>query len=181
MNRLLPAAIAAAVLVLAGCASPDPAAQFLETHELDGLSGKELVEQLDTSSQPRPLPYVASVREDEVLLGDESTEVSVALPDDEFYLSIAPFVETTHECYYHSLATCQGEMVEQDVTVPITDDAGAVLVDEAATTYPNGFVGFWVPRNISGTIEVTAGDLSGSVPFGSSDGDPTCITTLQLS
>lgn len=180
MNRLLPAAIAAAALVLAGCASPDPAAQFLETHGLAGLSGKEVVDQLDASDTPRPLPYVASVREDEVVLGDETTEVTLDLPEDEFYLSIAPFVSSTHDCYYHSLATCQGELVETEADVTITAEDGSVLVSETVTTYPNGFVGFWVPRDSAGTIEVTVGDLTGSVPFTTSDGDPTCITTLQL-
>ena len=29
-------------------------------------------------------------------------------------------------------------------------------------------------------IEISQGDLTGSVPFSTSEGDPTCITTLQL-
>ena len=115
-----------------------------------------------------------------MVVGNGAEEVSVPLPDDELYVSIAPFVETTHECYFHSLATCQGELVGEPVEVTITDAGGDVLVQETTTTYSNGFVGFWLPRDVEGTIEISAGDLTGSVPFATSEGSPTCVTTLQL-
>jgi len=95
-------------------------------------------------------------------------------------VSIAPYIETTHECYFHSLATCQGELVDEPVDVRITDADGAVLVEESATTYANGFVGYWLPEDVEGTIEITQGDLSGNVPFSTTEGSPTCVTTLQL-
>lgn len=171
--------LVAAVLAVAGC-SAEPDEDPLAAYGLAGLTGQEIVEQLDTSTEARPLAFGASVREDEVLLSDGSTETSVPLPEDVQYLSIAPYLTTTHDCYYHSLATCQGELVGQDVHVTITDDAGEVLVDETATTYTNGFVGFWVPRDVTGTITVTADGLTGAIPFTTEPGSPTCLTTLQL-
>lgn len=181
MRKVTLAGIAAAALALAGCGAPTSAEDdLLAQHDLDGLTGQEIVDQLDASDQARPLAFGASVREDAVLISDESTEVAVDLPDDVYYVSIAPWVEGTHECYYHSLATCQGELVDVPVAVTITDDDGTVLVDETATTYANGFVGFWLPRDISGTIEVAYEDYSGAVDFTTTDGSPTCVTTLQL-
>ncbi len=172
--------IALAALLLAACGSSGSEDPVLADLGLDGMSGQELVEYLDQSEESRPLAFGASVREFEVLVSDGQTEVDVPLPEDAHYVSVAPFVESTHDCYYHSLATCQGELVGERVDVTITDDDGAVLVQETATTYANGFVGFWLPRDVTGTIEVKRGDLAGSVPFSTSEGDPTCITTLQL-
>lgn len=169
-----------AALALSGCASGTADDDLLARLGLDGRTGREIVEQVDASPDARPLAFAASVREDAVLVSDGETEVAVGLPEGEQYVSIAPYVEHTHECYYHSLATCQGELAEVEVEVTITADDGEVLVDEVTKTYANGFVGFWVPKGVTGTIEVSSGDLTGSVPFTTDEGSATCITTLQL-
>lgn len=182
-RNALAAGLLAAVLVLAGCGSAavaPPDDPFLVEHDLAGLTGQEIVDRLEASDEPRPLAFGASVRETEVLLSDGATEVAVDLPEDRYYVSVAPFVDSTHECYFHSLATCQGELVEVPIQITITDDAGEVLVDDDPTTFTNGFVGYWLPRDLEGTIEVTYDGLSGTVPFSTADGEPTCITTLQL-
>lgn len=169
-----------AALALGGCGSADPGTDLLAEHDLAGLTGREIVERLDSSDRARPLPLGASVLEDEVVLTDGETQVAVALPRDEHYVAVAPYVEHTHECHHHSLATCQGELVGQAVHVTITAEDGTVLVDEDTTTRTNGFVGFWLPRDTAGTIEVVAAGRRGSAPFSTGDGDPTCVTTLRL-
>lgn len=175
----LAAVVVAATAVLAGCSATSDD-DVLADLGLDGLTGQEIVTRLDTSTDSRPLNFTASVREDEVLVGDGTAEVAVPLDEGEFYVSIAPYIETTHECYFHSLATCQGELVDEPVEVTITDADGVVLVEESATTYSNGFVGYWLPEDVEGTIEITQGDLSGNVPFSTTEGSPTCVTTPQL-
>ena len=184
MRTLLPALLLAAAL--AGCSTPapgtaDPGAALLARHDLAGLSGREMVELLDASPEERPLPFGASVRPDEVVVGDGSAEVGVPLPGDEFYVSIAPYRRHTHDCFHHNLATCRGEMSHRDVSVTFRDAAGRVLLEDEATTGANGFAGFWLPRDVTGTVTVTTdqGD-AGTVPFGTGDDDPTCITTLRL-
>jgi hypothetical protein len=162
-------------------ASSSAEEQLLAEHGLEGLSAQEIVEELDRSPQPRPLSLGASVQADQLLLTDEDTEMTLALPDDVFYLSVAPYVSSTHDCYNHSLATCQGELAEEQIQVTITDDSGEVLVDEEVTTYTNGFAGFWLPRGTSGTVEVDHEGRSGTAGFSTDVGDPTCMTTLQLS
>lgn len=148
---------------------------------LEGLGAVEIVDALDASTQPRPLPFGASVNASQVLLTDGEQEVALDLPEEEFYLSVAPFVDSTHDCYFHSLATCQGELTEEPVQVTITDADGAVLVQEEVTTGSNGFAGFWLPRDITGTIEIQHEGRTGAVDFGTDDESPTCLTTLQLS
>ena len=59
-------------------------------------------------------------------------------------------------------------------------DAGVALVDAERTTYTNGFVSFWLPRNITGTITVAADGRTGSVPFATNSDSPTCLTTLKM-
>lgn len=154
---------------------------LLAEHGLQGLSAVEIVDTLDASSTPRPLALGASVKARQVMLTNGVEEVVLDLPADKFYVSIAPFVDSTHECYFHSLGTCQGELTQEPVQVRIADAGGEVLVDAQVTTGANGFVGFWLPRDISGTIEVQHDGRSGSVDFTTDDDSPTCITTLQLS
>ena len=191
------AGVAALAVVLAGCsstpaatapASQKPAGQTATTGTSDvlaslglsGLTGEQIVEKIDQDPTARPLKMKASVRPDKVILGDGQSEVSVPLTDKGFYLSIAPFADQTHECYFHSLATCKGEMAKKDVHVTIKDASGKVLVDEDATTDTNGFVGFWLPRDISGTVTLTADGKTGTVPFATGKEDATCLTTLQV-
>lgn len=84
------------------------------------------------------------------------------------------------KCYNHSLATCQGELANEDVTVTIVDDQGKVLVDKQGKTYANGFVGVWLPRDARGTVTVTHDGVRGSAPFATTEGSPSCMTTLRL-
>ena len=48
---------------------------------------------------------------------------------------MAPWTTTTHDCFHHSLSGCQGELVNTPVQVLITDAAGTVLVEDAASTF----------------------------------------------
>jgi hypothetical protein len=129
----------------------------------------------------RPTDLMASVQTGELVLTDGQQEATMALPQGKSYVSIAPFVDETHDCFYHSLTTCLGEMSGEDVDVVITDsETGEAVVDESTTTFDNGFVGFWVPSDISGTIEVTAEGKTGATEFSTKSDGPTCVTDLQL-
>lgn len=179
----------AVVLSLSACSSADdeqaaaqPSSAVLTEHDLDGKSTEQIIEELDKGADDKTAQLVGSVRYDELQLTDQESGEELTLPmDDEFYLAIAPYVEKTHECYYHNLASCQGELVDQQLDVTITADDGEVLVDETVTTYQNGFVGFWLPRDIAGTISVSYDGKSVEAPFATGADDPTCVTTLQLS
>ncbi len=199
MNRAHTAILTAVSLlslgVVAGCsAATEPttappatsqvvtgdAEAILSAHGLSGKSPREVVEALDQDPAARPLSLMASVRYDEVTLDDGATQATLPLDGDEFYISVAPYENRTHDCYFHSLGTCQGELTDTDVHVTVVSDDGETLVDEDATTYANGFVGFWVPKDIKGTVTVTKDGTTGEVEFSSDEEGATCITTLQL-
>jgi len=184
--------LAAALLALAGCASssteatsPEPAAEsILAAYDLDGLDGRAIVDRLDRLPvADRPTTLRASVRPGELLLSEAGSDdqTVVDLPDDLFYLAVAPYIERTHDCYYHSLTTCRGELAGQDMRVMITERAtNQVLVDTTTTTFDNGFVGFWLPSGIDATITVAYEGYTASGDISTGPDDPTCLTTLRL-
>ena len=115
------------------------------------------------------------------MLSRGAQQVSLAIPSDRFYLSVAPYVDGTHDCFHHSLTTCKGEIAGQEVQVRIVDEAhDEVLVDEVRTTFANEFVGFWLPRDINGILQITYGSKSGQTRITTAEKSPTCLTTLRL-
>ncbi|MGM0386437.1 MAG: CueP family metal-binding protein [Actinomycetota bacterium] len=186
MRKSLFTAATIGMLVMSGCAATQPEASdqetaFLEPFGLEGSDAQEIVAALDQTNEDREAGLAASVRYDTVLFATPDGETELALPDEAFYVSLAPYVENTHECYYHNLASCQGELVGEDIDVTITAADGEVLVDETVTTYENGFVGFWLPKDIEGSITVAWDGLTTTAPIATGPEDPTCLTTLQLS
>lgn len=99
---------------------------------------------------------------------------------DKFYLSFAPYVQQTHPCFNHRLSGCQVDLANTAFNVKITDKQGAVIVHKNVTSYQNGFVGVWLPRNTEGTIEVTYQGRVAQAPFATYDDSQTCMTTLRL-
>ncbi|MFX0539155.1 CueP family metal-binding protein [Ornithinimicrobium sp. Y1847] len=163
-------------------ALPTEVTAMLATYGLEEVSDvRDAVDALDQLDETRPLSVHASVRTDEVIFIDGEDEYAVPVPGDEVYVSIAPYEQHTHECHYHALGGCQGELVDEEMHVTITTNDGDVLVDEEATTWTNGFIGFWLPQDTQGVVSVTRGELSGETEFDTGEGGATCITTLQLS
>lgn len=201
MKRLV-IATGVSALLLAGCApqsgtttstAPDataPAAPavpaearpLLAAYGLDGKDPEELVDHLDRLAvKDRPADLKASVRPDQLVISSGTQEFTLAIPADRFYLSVAPYVSRTHECFHHSLTTCAGELAGKDVHVTIVDEAnGSVLVDGTHSTFDNGFVGFWLPRGVDATLRVAYGGKAGETRIGTGKDAPTCLTTLRL-
>ena len=198
MNRARTALLTAVSLLalggLAGCSAATQSAPvatatqavagdaeaLLSAHGLAGKSPREVVEALDQDPAARPLPLRASVRYDEVMLDDGTTQASLPLGGDEFYLSVAPYENGTHDCYFHNLGTCQGELAQADVHITVVSEDGTTLVDKDTTTYANGFVAVWIPKDIKGTVTVTKDGKTGEVAFSSDKEGATCVTTLQM-
>lgn len=154
---------------------------LLESLGVDGLSGRQIVDHLErVAGAERRSEIIASVRTDELVVSDGTRDVVVPLPEDVFYVSVAPYVSATHDCFYHSLTTCQGELSNEPVDVTITSSTGEVLHDGQVTTFDNGFVGFWLPRGAEGTIELDHEGRTGTHTFSTDADAPTCVTTAQL-
>ena len=165
-------------------ATSTAADEILAAHGLEGLTTREVIDTLDaTPLDERADDLMASIRPDALLLTSaDGTEASLPMPEDAFYVSIAPYVETTHDCYFHSLTTCTGELGGEELDVVVTDLAtGEVLVDEALTAQPNGFVGLWLPRDLEVDVQIQRDGLAASTTLSTADvEDATCVTTMQL-
>ena len=201
--RTRPAALATGViavsLLITGCSAAEHAASpevaqgetgrsedlgVAEEFGLAGLDAREVIEKLDTTTlADRPEGLQASIRPDElVLVGASGQDEVLPMPDDEMYIAFAPYVNQTHECTFHAPNSCVGEMQDAAIEVTVTDKAsGEVYVDERTVTYDNGFIGYWLPRDVDATIAVAADGKTGSVDITTRGADaPTCITTLRI-
>ncbi|WP_425556540.1 CueP family metal-binding protein [Gordonia alkaliphila] len=192
MLATLVAAVALTV-ALVGCGSSDtdtaapssaPSTEtFLAEHGLAGLDAQEIIDKLDaTPVTERPTDLMASVRPTALVLSDGGQEVTLPLPADTFYVSFAPYVTQTHECHFHSLTTCLGELRSTPITVKAIDDrTGTVLVDRQQQTFDNGFAGLWLPKNIDATLTVSGEGRTASQAISTRGlDDATCLTTLHL-
>lgn len=187
--RSLLLALVTALLLLSGCSGTDASStrgeggELVAEHGLAGLDAREVVERLDAMPvADRPSDLMASVRPDVLVLSDlGGREVELAMPKDEVYVSVAPYRAHTHDCHFHSLTTCEGELSDQPVTVRLTGPDGEVLVDETRRTFDNGFVGLWVPRGIEATLTLEhEGRTATAAVSTRRDDDATCITTMHL-
>lgn len=196
MKRLVTALLSATVLVLSGCAAStdDPGSQstssasagsvddVLASHGLAELDTVELIDRLDRlAGAERPTELMAAVLADRLVLTAGPDEVSRELPADRFYLSVAPYASRTHDCFNHSLTTCTGELADTPVEIRVVDrETGEVLMEEERTTFANGFVGLWLPREVEATLTVSSDAGRGAVDISTSDDAATCLTTLKL-
>ena len=157
---------------------------MLKDHGLAGLDAREIIDRLDAlPTAERPDDLIVSIRPNELMLTDAAQrETTLPMPDDQFYVSIAPYENQTHDCYFHSLTTCAGEIQNADVHMLVTDaDSGDILIDETRTTFDNGFVGLWLPRDTDVTVAIEYDGRSATTDLSTSnDDDTTCVTTMQL-
>lgn len=180
--------LTALLLLLSGCSTASTTAagqqDLVVEHDLQGLEAREVIDRLEaTPVSERPTGLIASVQPEAVLLSDaEGNEERLPLPEDAFYLSVAPYLEQTHECHFHSLTTCRGELGNEDVTVRVVSDKdGSVVLDQTVRTQDNGFAGLWLPANMqSATLTVEYEGRRASTPITTGADAPTCLTTLQL-
>ena len=139
---------------------------------------KELVQDYSASNIENES---ASITSDELIVTDnEENQFTYELPEDEFFVSIAPFINQTHPCENHSLTGCQGEMVDEEFDVYIEDSKGNVIIDQTMKSLSNGFIDLWVPRDETYQVAITHEDKIAESEFSTFKKDNTCITTMQL-
>ncbi|MFJ2471056.1 CueP family metal-binding protein [Glutamicibacter sp. NPDC087583] len=187
-----------ALAVLAGCstaaapvAQPEPTVvaaedtgQFLADLGLEGLDAKAAIDRLDRLPQEqRPENFTAMVQPTQLVLADASGRTAnLPLPEGQYYLSAAPYVDQTHSCHFHSLTTCLGQLQGRQMEVKaVNAETGDVLVDQGMETFDNGFIGLWVPRGITLDLEFTYQGKSAKTTVSTAgQSSATCLTELRL-
>jgi hypothetical protein len=153
---------------------------LLEAYDLDGKSTKQLVEYLEDKLD-EPYGLNASINSDSLIIKDNREQVTIDLDEDLFYLSMAPYFNQTHPCGIHSLITCRGELKNETFKVKITNSAtDEVIMNKSMTSYHNGFIGVWLPKDQTFTIEIEKDGSYATATVETSSGSNTCLTTLKL-
>ncbi|QWU15432.1 hypothetical protein SAMN04487895_12438 [Paenibacillus sophorae] len=123
----------------------------------------------------------ASITSDELTVtADNNDKTTYSLPKNEFFVSIAPYVNKTHPCATHSLTGCQGEMANEKFNVTITDRDGKVVIKDELQSFDNGFIDFWLPRDQTFHVTIEHGGKSSESEISTFEDDNTCISTMQL-
>lgn len=158
-------------LAWADAPSPSPAA-------LDGVDAVEAIELANAWKGSDVTSYATT--EAVFFTFPDGTEVTVPMPDDQVFISVAPYLQRTHPCTTHYMSGCQGELVDQPVHVRAVRPDGSVLLDEVMNTEGNGFLDLWLPRGEAFMLEVAVEGYATQGIIGTSSGSPTCITTMQM-
>lgn len=170
MKKQLSVLTLMSVLVLASCGSL--------TNNTNQEEVKTLIE---TYSGHQTAAESASVTGTSLIITEENgEETTYDLPEDEFFVSIAPFKEVTHPCTNHSLTGCQGELTDQSFDISIENTEGEVFYQETKRTGENGFIDLWLPRHDTFFVEITQENKRATAEITTFDDSPTCITTMQL-
>ena len=155
---------------------PVSAESILERLDLNDQELTSIVMALDERLD-EPQDIGARITGEALLLYQGEDEVSVPLPEDLFFVSIAPYINDVHPCQVHNLITCRGELYGETMLITITLNDGSVLYSEERTTQANGFIGLWLSAGIEGTLSVEMPNRSVSYPISTYTNSDTCITT----
>ncbi|WP_404851285.1 hypothetical protein [Dietzia kunjamensis] len=101
-RRAAIAFLTAGALTLAGCSTgpadnavPKPPPASLKSYGLAGLDAAQIIEKLDTMPvADRPEDLLASVQPTELRVNSEVRSLTLSMPEDQFYLSVAPDTQT---------------------------------------------------------------------------------------
>ncbi|GAA0134520.1 hypothetical protein YSY43_13600 [Paenibacillus sp. YSY-4.3] len=115
-----------------------------------------------------------------IVTNQDNSQLIYTLPKDEFFVSIAPYIDQTHPCATHSLTGCRGELVSKEFEVYIEDSEGNVIRDDKLTSNSHGFIDLWLPRDKEYHISITQNEKTVESKFSTFESDDTCITTMQL-
>lgn len=180
-NKVLPIIligllVVVSVFVFSAVQTRSAEAKFLEKYNLAGMDVKAIVKELD-SKIDEPKELSSSIDGKFLTLQDGESKVELKVPEDSFYLSFAPYENSTHPCGFHSLSGCRSELVNVVVHVLITDAQGKVIIDEDMETMDNGFIGVWLPRDVNLSLTATYNGKVASAPISTFAESETCLTT----
>lgn len=170
-------------ILLVGCSGEtavDDSSPIIEQQEVQKET-QDIKQIVQDYSGSKVEGETASISSTQLIVTDsKKNETVYDLPEDEFFVSIAPFENQTHPCEIHSLTGCQGEMVNTEFDVYIEDTEGNIVFEDTVTTPENGFIDLWVPRDRDYNITIEHEGKSVESEFSTFKEDGTCITTMQL-
>ncbi len=179
MKKHIMLAITISILVFLAACNGNSEDETLNTAENAYDNIKELV---DDYSGNTTTGKTASITSTELIVTDsDNNATAYDLPAEEFFVSIAPFINETHPCDIHSLTGCQGEMTNESFDIYIEDMDGNVVLDDTINSEANGFIDLWLPRNQTFNVDIAYEGKQVNSEISTFEEDGTCITTMHLS
>jgi hypothetical protein len=166
------ASVAIALMLAAGCGGNRP-------ESADGETIRQLVSDLSSGKAEAAAASISST--ELVVTGADGKRTVYELPGDAFFVSIAPYIETTHPCAIHSLTGCRGELPNTEFDLLIEDASGGKVLEQSVVSQGNGFIDLWLPRNQTFRVTIIREGLTAVALISTFEKDPTCITTMKLS
>lgn len=168
--------IAAGAYLYAGNGSREGAASDAST---DTAALKQMVQDYSSRSLTAESASISSTQL--IVKEADGKSASYSLPEDEFFVSIAPYVNKTHPCAIHSLTGCQGEMTEEEFSVSVQDAEGNQVMDkQTVKSQPNGFIDLWLPRDKTYNVTIEQDGKKAESEISTFEQNDTCVTTMQL-
>lgn len=151
---------------------------LLRKFKLSKSNVVEMVEQLEGIEKGL---LNASVTSEYVVLNDGDHSAKVKIPDDQFFLAFAPYINQTHPCVEYNLNSCHGELANQTFLVSIITPSGDIILQEEMVSADNGFVTIWLDKNIEANLTVEYNNLKAKTFISTNKDSNNCLTTpLQL-
>src|SRR5699024_12825287 len=127
MKKYLMPTLLGLIFILAGCGN-------------DSVSNESNIKEMVSELSASNIVESASINDQTLIVQDDGDENVYTLPDDEFFVSIAPYISYTHPCEFHSLIGCQGELMNEEMDVKITDEDRVVNGDVKLTSLGYGYL-----------------------------------------
>jgi len=162
--------------ILKGIINKNTNSDQLAEFGFNNITIEELVQGLDSNDINKP-NLSASITGTHLLLANADKSVKIPLSNDKFYVSFAPYINNTHTCSNHNLITCTSELKNESFHVLILDETGKAIIDKYVQSMDNGFIGMWMPKNITGKLIVSYNGLKASTNITTFNDSNTCITT----
>ena len=166
-----------ATIMLAACGK-ETINEGNSSKENEAQNIKELVSDYSTRNVQAESASITSKQL--IVTESDGSESVYDLPKNDFFVSIAPYVNKTHPCANHSLTGCQGELKEKEFDVYIEDMEGNVMIDDTLKSHSNGFIDLWLPRDKTYKVKIGYDGQMAESEFSTFTKDNTCITTMQL-
>lgn len=170
--------ITALSIILIACS--EDSEKIKNSQSSESVSYDELKELIAAYGDRKVLSDAASITGEFLIIteGDEQSEIP--LPEDEFFVSIAPYETYTHECAIHSLTGCQGELVNESFNVTVIDEKKNIVLKEEKNSGVNGFIDLWLPKNQKLNVLIEKEGKTVEKEITTFEDSYTCITTMKL-
>lgn len=129
-------------------------------------------------TRPKITSYITST-ELHIIFPDKR-EVLIALPIDEMFIAVAPYIEDTHTCSTHYLSSCQGELINKNFALTIVNDQERVVFEGNKSSLRNGFFELWLERDKRFSIKLGYQNKSTEFFIETFEDSNTCVTTVKI-